>query len=128
MRTKKQKNGDQLTDPDFDHLSSSEILGDAYQRKSRVRQPLEPTKLQLCDGYPVGIYASLKCSELQDCEESHTQLLAQLQLQDNTKDESSTSDSEDEEENGRNDCDSQLKKPYTEISLFPDMATADSPT
>ena len=36
----------------------------------------------LCDGYPVGIYASLKCSELQDCEESHSQLLAQLQVQD----------------------------------------------
>ena len=83
MRSKKQrKNGYQFTDPDFDDLSSSEILGDAYQRKSHVRQPLEPTKLQLCDGYPVGIYASLKCSELQDCEESHGQLLAQLQVQD----------------------------------------------
>ena len=52
LRSKKQrKNGDQFTDPDFDDLSSSEILGDAYQRKSRVRQPLELTKLQLCDGY-----------------------------------------------------------------------------
>lgn len=120
LRSKKQrKNGDQFTDPDFDDLSSSEILGDAYQRKSRVRQPLELTKLQLCDGYPVGIYASLKCSELQDCEESHSQLLAQLQVQDPIDE--SCSESEDEEEHDKIEYDPQLKKPHTERSLFPDI-------
>ena len=83
-----------------------------------MRQPLELTKLQLCDGYPVGIYASLKCSELQDCEESHSQLLAQLQVQDPIDE--SCSESEDEEEHGKIEYDPQLKKPHTERSLFPE--------
>ena len=116
MRSKKQrKNSDQFTDPDFDDLSSSEILGDAYQRKSRVRQPLELTKLQLCDGYPVGIYTSLKCSELQDCDESHSQLLAQLQVQDHIE---SCSESEDEEEHGKIEYDSQLGTHHRAVVSF----------
>ena len=122
LRSKKQrKNGDQFTDPDFDDLSSSEILGDAYLRKSRVRQPLEPTKLQLCDWYPVCIYASLMCSELQDCEESYSQLLLNYKSMQYPIDES-CSESKDEEEHGKIEYDPQLKKPHTERSLFPDIA------
>ena len=45
--------------------TSSSILGRHYQRRSRFREPIVPTKLQMSDGKLQGIYNSLMCSDIQ---------------------------------------------------------------
>ena len=45
--------------------TSSSILGRHYQRRSRFREPIVPTKLQMCDGKLQGVYSSLTCSDIQ---------------------------------------------------------------
>lgn len=45
--------------------TSSSILGRHYQRRSRFREPIVPTKLQMCDGKLHGIYSSLTYSDIQ---------------------------------------------------------------
>ena len=56
------------------------------------------------------------CSELQDCEESYSQLLLNYKSMQYPIDES-CSESKDEEEHGKIEYDPQLKKSHTERSL-----------
>ena len=110
------------TDPDFNNLSSSEILGDTYQRKTRVRRPLPPAKLRFSDGYPVGIYSSLKCSELLDLEELQPQLFSMQQPKDCLRECNSEESDEGEEDRGKSEGEDRPKRPYTEKSLLPELA------
>ena len=50
-----------------DSTTSSSILGRHYKRRSRFREPIVPTELQMCDGKLQGVYSSLVCSDIQVC-------------------------------------------------------------
>ena len=45
--------------------TSSKILGRHYQRRSRFREPIVPTRLKQSDGRFHGVYSALKCSDIQ---------------------------------------------------------------
>lgn len=115
MRTENSTQDSNSTDLDFDDLSTSEILGDGYQRKTRVRQPILPTKLHIFEGYPIGIYASLTCSDLQD--------LSWLESQQPEMTISVVDPSERAEDDEIRDGDARPNMPHTEMSLglFPDV-------
>ena len=109
------------TDPDFDNLCSSEILGDTYQRKTRVRHPLPPAKLRFCDGYPVGIYSTLKCSELQDPAELQPQLCSQQQHQPKSHLRKCISEEDGERDGGKSGGEGGPRRLHTEKTLLPEM-------
>ena len=44
----------------------NQILGRCYQRKTRFRRPIVPTRLRQTDGRLVGIYGSLKCADIRE--------------------------------------------------------------
>lgn len=45
--------------------TSSSILGRHYQRRSRFREPIVPTRLRQCDGRLQGVYSTLRCPDIQ---------------------------------------------------------------